>query len=185
MTSESNQLSLHHRSCNLCEAICGLVIEHDEERVLSIKGDRDDPLSRGHLCPKALALRDIHEDPERLRRPMERRGSEWKEISWEEAFEKAARGLSRVSAKHGHDAVGTYMGNPTVHNLGAMLFLPFLTRALATRNRFSATSVDQLPHHYVSNLMYGHFNVLPVPDIDRTRHLLILGRIRSSPTAAC
>ena len=167
--------SPHFRSCNLCEAICGLVIEHDGERVIKIKGDDEDPLSRGHICPKAVALRDIQEDGDRLRMPVERVGDEWREISWDAAFTKVAEGLGRVREQHGNDAVATYFGNPTVHNYGAVLFLPFLARALSTRNRFSATSVDQLPHHFVANLMYGHLYLIPVPDIDRTEHILILG----------
>ncbi|NQU47267.1 MAG: molybdopterin-dependent oxidoreductase [Planctomycetes bacterium] len=174
-TPQVRTTQTHHRSCHFCEAICGLIIEHDGHQVLSIKGDPEDPLSKGHICPKAIALRDFHHDPQRLRKPLVRDGKDWKEVSWQQAYCEVVLGLNRVRDKHGNHAVATYLGNPTVHSYGAMLFLPFLGRALASRNRYSATSVDQLPHHLVASLMYGHANLLPVPDIDRTMHMLILG----------
>ena len=167
---------LHHRTCNLCEAMCGLLIEHDGERVLSIAGDPDDALSRGHLCAKAFALRDVAADPDRLRRPLRRLSDgSYAEVGWDEALDEAAERLRGIQARHGRDAVAIYQGNPSVHNLGTMLFAPQLVRALRTRNRFSATSVDQLPHHFAAYLLFGHQLLLPVPDVDRTDHLLILG----------
>lgn len=165
----------HLRTCTLCEAMCGLVIEHVAGRVTAIRGDPDDPLSAGHLCPKAVALQDLHEDPDRLRRPVRRDGDRWVTMAWDEALDLVARQLRAVQAHHGRDAVAVYLGNPTVHSLGAMLFAPPLVRALRTRNRFSATSVDQLPHHLVATLMFGHGLLLPVPDLDRTEHLLMFG----------
>ena len=164
-----------YRSCNLCEAICGLVIEHDGEQVVSIKGDADDPLSRGHICPKAIALQDIHTDPDRLRTPMKRTDSGFEPVSWEEAFDLAERKLSQVRKDHGNDAIALYFGNPTVHHWGAMLFQKFLKQALGTKNQFAATSVDQLPHHLAASLMFGNGLRIPIPDIDRTKFMLILG----------
>ncbi|MDB5212745.1 MAG: Oxidoreductase, molybdopterin-binding protein [Myxococcaceae bacterium] len=169
----------HFRACNLCEAMCGLRIEAEGDRVTSIRGDEEDPLSRGYLCPKAFALKDLHEDPDRLRTPMRRVGAgesaRWEPLGWDEALDEAARGLSRAQAAHGRDAVGTYLGNPNVHNTGAVLFAPMFGRALRTKNRFSATSVDQLPSMLASYWMLGHQLLLPVPDVDRTAHFLILG----------
>jgi anaerobic selenocysteine-containing dehydrogenase len=171
----SPKLTVHRRACNLCEAICGLEIRLEDGRVASIRGDRDDPLSRGHICPKAVALQDLHHDPDRLRRPVRRTADGWQEIGWDEAFEEAASGLRAVSRKHGRDAVALYLGNPHVHDSGGLLYGPLLMRALGTRSRYSATSVDQLPHHLVSRLLFGHQLLLPVPDIDRTQFLLIVG----------
>ena len=165
----------HFRACNLCEAICGLAIEVSDGKIESIRGDRDDPFSRGHICPKAVALQDIHNDPERLRQPVRRHGDEWVTIGWEEALDEVADRLRAVQRKHGSDAVAVYLGNPNVHNWGSLLFGPALIRSLHTVNRFSATSVDQLPHHVVATAMFGHKLLLPVPDIDRTSHLLVLG----------
>ena len=170
----------HFRACHLCEAICGLVIETEDDRVISIKGDKNDPLSRGHICPKAVALRDIHEDPDRLRKPVKKvvdaaGNATWEEISWEEALETTAQRLVEISQRDGINAIGIYLGNPTVHNYGMMTHQGNLFRHLRTNNRFSATSVDQLPHHLVSLWLFGHKSLFPIPDIDRTDYFLMLG----------
>ena len=168
-------LARHFRTCTLCEAMCGIVVSTDGARVTDIRGDHEDPFSRGHICPKAVALQDVHDDPDRLRRPLRRVGHDWVEIGWGEALDEAAARLKAIQAEHGRDAVATYAGNPTVHSVGAMLFAPDLMRALRTKNRFSATSVDQLPHHVAALLMFGHALLIPIPDIDHTHHLLMLG----------
>jgi anaerobic selenocysteine-containing dehydrogenase len=155
--------------------MCGVVIESDARGITTIRGDREDPFSQGHICPKAMGLKDVHEDPDRLRRPMKREGSEWRTMEWDEAFDEVARRLREVAERHGHDAVAVYQGNPTVHNYGSLLFSPTFVRALRTKSRFSATSVDQLPQMLASLLMFGHQLLLPVPDVDRTQHMLILG----------
>lgn len=165
----------HFRTCNLCEAMCGLAIEHDGKEVISIKGDVDDEFSQGHICPKALALKDIYEDPNRLKKPVKKTKDGWVEIAWKEAIEEVAQTLANTRKKYGSDAVGVYSGNPNVHNSGAILSAPEFIKELRTKNRFSATSVDQLPHQYMAYLMYGHQLQIPIPDIDRTDFLIILG----------
>jgi len=155
--------------------MCGIVVEHEGDRVLSVRGDEEDPFSRGHICPKAVALQDLHHDPDRLRVPVRREGDRWIEMGWDDAFDVAAAELRRVQRAHGRDAVAVYLGNPTAHSLGAVLTAPHFVRALRTRNRYSATSVDQLPHHVAATRMFGHGLLIPVPDLDRTDHLLMLG----------
>ncbi|OBY91129.1 dehydrogenase [Pseudomonas sp. AU11447] len=167
--------TLHHRACHLCEAICGLTIETEDERILSIKGDAQDSFSRGHICPKAVALQDIQNDPDRLRQPVRRVGNEWQPIGWDEAFELVATRLADIRERHGNDAVAVYQGNPSVHNYGLMTHSNYFLGQLKTRNRYSATSVDQLPHHLVSQQMFGHGLLIPIPDIDHTDFMLILG----------
>ena len=172
--------SLHHRACHLCEAICGLSIETETQpdgtvQIRSIKGDPHDTFSRGHICPKAVALQDIQNDPDRIRQPMRRIGSEWQAIDWDAAFELVAERLSAIQAEHGQNAVAVYQGNPSVHNYGLMTHSNYFLGLLKTRNRYSATSVDQLPHHLTSHLMYGHGLLIPIPDIDHTDFMLILG----------
>ncbi len=169
------ETQLHHRTCSICEAMCGIVIEHRDGQVLSIKPNRDDVLSRGHICPKAVALKDLHEDPDRLRRPIRRTASGWQEIGWAEAFDEIERRVGEVRARHGNDAVAIYAGNPTVHNLGAMLSIGDFIRAVRTKNLYSATSVDQLPHMVASYLMFGHQFLMPVPDVDRTQLFVCIG----------
>jgi anaerobic selenocysteine-containing dehydrogenase len=165
----------HFRTCSLCEAMCGVAIEVEDGRVRAIRGDADDVFSRGHICPKALALQDVHEDPDRLRQPMKRTGTSWKPVGWDEALDEAADRLAAVQAAHGRHAVGVYQGNPIAHSYGLVIFGQFLLRALGTRSRFSATSVDQLPHMLASLLMFGHQLRFPIPDVDRTQHLLMFG----------
>ncbi len=165
----------HYRTCNLCEAMCGVEIVTSGKQILSIKGDKQDTFSRGHICPKATALQDLHEDPDRLRQPVEKVNGEWKEISWETAFDKTVSYINAVQKKYGRDAVGTYLGNPNVHNLGSMLYGRELLHTLGTKNKFSATSVDQLPHHIIAHKLFGHQLKVPVPDIDHCDHFLIIG----------
>ena len=172
--------TLHHRACHLCEAICGLTIETEDRedgsrQILSIKGDAQDSFSRGHICPKAVALQDIQNDPDRLRQPVRKVDGQWQPIGWGAAFELVAERLTAIQAEHGKNAVAVYQGNPSVHNYGLMTHSNYFLGQLKTRNRFSATSVDQLPHHLTSYLMYGHGLLLPIPDIDHTQFMLILG----------
>lgn len=172
--------SLHYRACHLCEAICGLAIETETQpdgstQIRSIKGDPQDSFSRGHICPKAVALQDIQNDPDRIRQPMRRIGEQWQAIAWDDAFALVAERLSAIQAEHGANAVAVYQGNPSVHNYGLMTHSNYFLGLLKTRSRFSATSVDQLPHHLTSLLMYGHGLLIPIPDIDHTDFMLILG----------
>jgi anaerobic selenocysteine-containing dehydrogenase len=162
-------------TCPLCEASCGILVDVEGGHIRSVRGDENDPFSRGYICPKAAALPDLHDDPDRLRAPLVRDGSVWREVSWEEAFDRAAGGLRRVRQAYGHDAVAMYYGNPVAHNLGLMTHaLPF-ARALHTRNIYSASSADQLPQMLVAFRMFGHLGLIPVPDVDRTDLFLIFG----------
>ena len=142
---------------------------------LDIRGDKDDPFSRGYICPKAAALGDLHYDQDRLKYPVRRTPNGWERLGWDQAFDEVAQNLKRINATYGRSSIATYLGNPTVHNYGALLFAPGFIRSLHTRNRFSATSVDQLAHHLAGYLMFGHQLLLPIPDLDRTNFFLILG----------
>ncbi|KQV72812.1 dehydrogenase [Nocardioides sp. Root122] len=165
--------------CNLCEAICGLELTVEGRDVLSVRGNRADPLSRGHICPKGVAIADVYVDPDRLRRPVRRLGegadATWQEIGWDEAFDLVADNLARVIEQHGDDALGVYLGNPNAHSLGSMTHGTAMFKSFRTKNRYSATSVDQLPHQLVAHLMFGHQLFLPIPDIDRTSWFLVIG----------
>lgn len=166
----------HYRACHLCEAICGLAIEvDDQQQIVSIKGDPQDPFSRGHICPKATALEDLHKDPQRLRQPLKKVAGEWQPVSWQQAFDEIAQRLQAIQAEHGRHSVAVYMGNPNVHNYGSMTHSNYFLGQLHTRQRYSATSVDQLPHHLVSLWLYGHMLMIPIPDIDHTDYFLMLG----------
>ncbi|MEK6613172.1 MAG: molybdopterin-dependent oxidoreductase [Gemmatimonadota bacterium] len=170
--SPANQ---HFATCPLCEAACGIAVTTRDGVITDIRGDTDDPASRGHICPKAVALKDLHEDPDRLRQPVKRVGGEWVQISWREAIDLTVRGIQGVQRRHGSDALAVYLGNPTVHSLGAMLFAPAFSKSLRTKNRYSATSVDQLPHHLAALFSFGHPLLIPVPDLDHTDCWIIFG----------
>lgn len=169
--------------CNLCEAICGLRLTvtrtPEGEAVTGVRGNPEDPLSRGHICPKGVALPDVHADPDRLRRPVRRVGegedATWEELEWDEALDLVADRLAETIGSHGRDAVGVYLGNPNVHALGSMTHGLRLVRLLGSKNTYSATSVDQLPHQLVNWQLYGHQLLLPIPDLDRTDLFLVVG----------
>ena len=167
--------SSRFRSCPLCEAICGLELQYEDEALVAIRGDEADPFSRGHVCPKGNAIIDLESDPDRLRRPLLRSGDEWREIGWDEAFEYAAGRLAAVHDAHGAPALAAYLGNPNVHHYGHIAYVPSLLRLLRTPNVFSASSVDQWPHQFVCAAMYGHQFLLPLPDVDRCDYFLMLG----------
>ncbi|MCC6625604.1 MAG: molybdopterin-dependent oxidoreductase [Deltaproteobacteria bacterium] len=165
----------HLRTCHLCEAMCGIVIETEGDRVVAVRGDDDDPFSRGHICPKAPALAELHADPDRVRGPLKRVGDDLVPVGWDEALDEIAHRLHGIQREHGRNTVAAYLGNPTVHNHGSALLAPMFVHALGTRSRYSATSVDQLPHQLASWAMFGHQLLLPVPDLDRARFFLVLG----------
>lgn len=165
----------HLHTCTLCEATCGIAVTVDGDRITDIRGDADDPFSKGYICPKATALADLQHDPDRLRRPVVRDGDGWREIGWEEAFDLVAGKIRAIRAEHGADALAIYQGNPSAHNLGLVTYGQLLFRGLGTRNLYSATSVDQLPHMLAALLMWGNQVLMPVPDIDRTDLFVCLG----------
>ena len=168
-------LDSRFRACALCEAICGLEFRFDAQQLVAIRGDAADPFSRGHICPKGNAILDLEADPDRLRHPLRRRGSDWEQIGWDDAFALAGERLADAQRAHGASAVAAYLGNPNVHHFGHFAYLPPLLRALRTPNIYSASSVDQWPHQLVCAQMYGHQFLLPIPDIDRTDYFLMLG----------
>ena len=174
MINESKE-TVHHRICPFCEACCGLEITVAEGRVKRIRGHAADVFSRGYLCPKGVALKDLHEDPDRLRKPLIKRDGRFVEATWDEAFAEIDRRLPPIIAKHGADSVALTLGNPVVHKAALLLYAPRLGRALGSKNVFSASTLDQMPKHLSSGLMFGDFLSIPVPDIERTDFLLMLG----------
>jgi len=163
------------RTCPLCEAGCGLAITVVDDEVTHIRGDLDDVFSKGFICPKGSTLKQLHYDPDRLRMPMVKLDGVHRQVSWAEAWRAVADGLTRVINNHGRESVGTYLGNPGAHNLSALIFNRVLLQAIGSRQRFSASTVDQIPKQVSSGLMFGSVSSVPVPDLDRTRYLLVLG----------
>ena len=167
--------STHYRTCNLCEAMCGVEVEINGDEVVSVRGDAQDVFSRGHICPKSTALKDLYDDPDRLKQPVRRVGDRWEPMSWDDAFEEVVDRIQKIQEEHGRDSVGVYLGNPNAHNFGTLVFGPPFLRSLGSKNRFSATSCDQLPLMMASYFMFGHQLLFPVPDVDRTDFMMLIG----------
>ncbi len=164
------------RTCPLCEATCGLSLSMDGDRVVSVRGDADDVFSRGYVCPKGISLGELHHDPARLRHPLVRRADgTLARATWDDALDRVRTLLGPVRARHGNDAVAVYLGNPNVHNVSSTFYVPALVRALGTKWRFSASTVDQMPKQVSAGLMFGTELSVPVPDVDRTDLLVVLG----------
>ncbi|MEY3439793.1 MAG: hypothetical protein RLZZ62_490 [Actinomycetota bacterium] len=163
------------RTCPLCEAGCGLAITVKDDQVTHIRGDMHDVFSKGFICPKGSTLKQLHYDPDRLLSPMIKRDGVHVKATWDEAWQVIEAGLNRVIEKFGRESIGTYLGNPGAHNLSSMTFNRVLLQAIGSRQRFSASTVDQIPKQVSSGLMFGSPSSVPVPDLDRTQYLLILG----------
>jgi anaerobic selenocysteine-containing dehydrogenase len=174
-TGEPDAENVHYTTCPLCEATCGLEITTRGRDILSIRGDADDVFSHGYICPKAYGLKELEADPDRLRQPMIRRSDSWHAITWDEAFDEIERRLTPILSNYGRDSVAVYLGNPTIHNLSGQLYNSVLLRMLGSKNIYSASTLDQMPKQISAGLMFGTMLSIPIPDIDSTDYLLILG----------
>lgn len=166
------------RTCPLCEAVCGLELTLDaQDRVTSVRGDREDPFSKGFICPKGASFGHLDQDPDRLTDPMirDRATDTWRTASWDEAFDLIAERFPAIVAEHGNQSAALYLGNPNAHTVAGALYVPVLIRALGTKNLYSASTADQMPKQVASGLMFGDPLTVPVPDLDRTDYLLMLG----------
>ena len=164
------------RTCPLCEATCGLTITLDGDRVTQVRGDDDDVFSRGYVCPKGIALGELHHDPSRLRYPLIRGvDGVHRRATWDEAWAEIGRLLSPVRSESGPESIALYLGNPNAHNVSTTLYGPALIRALGTHQVFTASTVDQMPAQVAAGLMFGTGLSVPIPDIDRTHYFLVLG----------
>ena len=164
-----------YTTCPLCEATCGLELTLDGDRIVGVRGDADDVFSRGFICPKGAALGQLDADPDRLREPLVRRDGTLVAATWAEAFAAVDAGLTRVIGAYGREAVAMYLGNPNVHSFAGGLYAGALRRALGSRNVYTASTLDQMPKHVSCGYLFGNPLAIPVPDVDRTDFLLVLG----------
>ena len=175
MTTVATNTETRYRICPLCEACCGLDVQVADGKVIAIRGKADDVFSHGYICPKGFALKDLHEDPDRLRQPLVRRNGELQPATWDEAFEEIERRLVPIIEHHGKDAVALSVGNPTAHKMSLVLYFSRLAKALGSKNIYSASTLDQIPKQLASGWMFGNWLSIAVPDIERCDFLLILG----------
>ena len=167
--------SSHYRICPLCEACCGLEVRTEGGRVTSIRGAQNDVFSAGYICPKGVALKDLHEDPDRIRTPLIKRDGRFVEASWDEAFAEIERRLVPILQNQGRDAVAVAVGNPAAHKMSLLLYFGRLAKAVGSRNVYSASTLDQMPKQLSNGWMYGHWLSMAVPDIERSQYLLVIG----------
>jgi anaerobic selenocysteine-containing dehydrogenase len=170
-----SESEIHYRTCPLCEAMCGLEVKVDDGTVTRIRADRDDVWSKGYLCPKGTTLGHLHHDPDRLRVPMVRDGDQWREVTWPEAFARCEELIAGVLRDHGHDAMTAYVGNPTVHNFSLGRYIGLFMGLADLKMIYSAGTVDQWPKNVACALMYGNMWAIPVPDVQRTEHFVVMG----------
>lgn len=174
MTNNANE-TIAYRTCPFCEACCGLELKITNSEITSIRGYQEDVFSKGFICPKGAALKNLHEDPDRLHMPLIKRNGQFEPATWDEAFAEIERRLPPILAQHGRNSAAMVLGNPTVHKVGLLLYIPHLARKLATQNIFSASTIDQMPKQLSVGLLFGHWLSVPVPDIERSQFLLMLG----------
>ncbi len=162
-------------TCPLCEATCGLAIEIEGDAVVKVRGDSEDVFSAGFICPKGASIGELHSDPDRIATPLVRRDGELVPASWDEAFAAIDEKLTPIREAGDRNATAVYLGNPNAHTLDGLIYLRALAKSLGTRNIFSATSVDQLPKQIACASMFGTGLSIPIPDVDNTDYMLILG----------
>ena len=168
-------IQTHYRTCHLCETMCGIAVEYEGDEILSIRGDERHVLSKGNVCPKPSGLQDVHNDPDRLRRPVKKIDGQWHEIGWDEAFDEVATRLAAIQREHGRNAVATYQGRSIAHNIGGLLTVMPLRALVGTKNTYTGSTVDQQPHNFVWYFMFGHQFMATIPNLDRTDYYLMLG----------
>ncbi|MBA2764092.1 MAG: molybdopterin-dependent oxidoreductase [Thermoleophilaceae bacterium] len=165
-----------YATCPLCEATCGLEITTRGEAVVKIRGDEQDVFSHGFICPKGASIGALHSDPDRVTTPLRKNASgTFEPVSWEAAFREIDERLTPLLAERGRNAAAVYLGNPSAHGFSSLVYGRGFTKALGTRNVFTASTVDQMPKQVAVGLMFGAGLSVPVPDIDRTDYLMILG----------
>lgn len=177
MIVKESDVRIHPRSCTFCEAACGTLVtaDHATGRITGVRGDPDDPLSRGFVCPKSYALTELHADPDRLRKPLRRRGRDFEEIGWQEAMDYAAERIGDIQKQHGRDSVGCYIGNPSGHKPGLVLYIGALLQALGSKQIYSTGTLDHFPKYVSAAFMFGGATIQPLADLDHTDHLIIIG----------
>ncbi|WP_081283166.1 molybdopterin-dependent oxidoreductase [Mycobacterium asiaticum] len=173
MSSPRDGRYLH--TCPLCEAMCGLEIRVQDGKVAGIRGNRDDVWSHGHICPKGASLAGLHDDPDRIRQPLIKVDGQFQEVSWDAALRRCTELLTPVITKYGIGAVTAYTGNPLAHSFSLARYTGVLLGMSGMPVTYSPGTVDQWPKNLSSHLMYGGWWNFPVPDIERTDLLVIMG----------
>lgn len=161
--------------CRVCEPACGLVARLEEGQVVGLRPDRAHVVSRGFACHKGIAALDVHRDPDRLDFPLRRGWEGFERCSWDDAVFGVVRHVKAVHARYGPDAVGLYAGNPTAFNSLLAPALGAFFGPLGTRRIFGSGTQDCANKFAGSEAVFGSSTIHPIPDLEHTQHLLLLG----------
>src|SRR3954451_15080368 len=163
--------------CRICEAHCGMVATVEDGRVVKLRPDRDHPLSKGYACPKGIAMLDVQNDPDRVTHPLRRRadGSGFDRVSWTEALDDIGARLRKIIDVRGPKSVGWYMGNPGAFSYSHPLWVKGFLDALGSPHSYTASSQDVSNRFAASWFLYGSPFIVPIPDLERTDLLLVVG----------
>lgn len=167
--------TLHRRTCPLCEGMCGITVTREGNRVTAIRPDKDNVWSRGHMCPKGTTLGELHDDPDRIRVPMIREGERWREASWDEAFAQIETLVAETRARRGEARIASYTGNMSGKGYDAGRYMMLLHGLARFAQSYSSSTVDQQPKNVSAFLMYGNMWKIPIPDVDQTDLLVVIG----------
>lgn len=166
----------HPTFCHICEAVCGVVAWVKDNQVVKIQGDKDNPFSKGYVCPKGVVEHHVTHDPDRVLQPLRRQpDGTFAPVAWEEALDDIGARLRRVIDRHGPDAVAGYLGNPSAWNYSLFFALFSLIKGLGSPHLYTAGSVDIQQRWVVNHLLYGNPFRSPVPDLPRTDFHLLVG----------
>lgn len=167
--------SVQHRTCPLCEGMCGVTVTVEGGRAATVRPNKQDVWSRGHICPKGTTLGALHHDPDRLRTAMVRDGDEWKSASWDAALERLEILAERVRDRHGPHAFAAYGGNMAGKDATLSRYSGPMLATSGIRQVYSSSTVDQHPKNLSALLMFGNEWKIPIPDLDHTDLFVIFG----------
>ncbi|HBO3353833.1 TPA: molybdopterin-dependent oxidoreductase [Pseudomonas aeruginosa] len=131
--------------CRICLGHCGMQLTIDEnDRIVDIRGDKGNPITRGYACFKGLQAEEAHHGPTRLLHPLKRNAEgNFERISSEQALDEIAARLDTLIRQYGPDAIGVYFGNGSIFNSTAVTMQAHFLEALGSRSRFTSYTIDQ------------------------------------------
>jgi len=143
-------------TCTLCTAGCGVRIEIKDGRPVSIEGDPEHPGSRGVICRRGRASLEYLDSPGRLTHPLRRVGARgegrWEQLSWDDALEAVADGLSKAKASYGPESVAFIRGVAKGYQ---DRYLARLANVFGSPNALSTSHICWVPQVYASRMTYG------------------------------
>src|SRR3954466_3893535 len=162
--------------CRICEAHCGMVATVEDGRVTQLRPDPEHPLSSGYACPKGIAMTDVQNDPDRVLYPLRKTpGGDFERVTWDQALTDIGDRLRAVRREHGSESIGWYMGNPGAFSYSHTLWVKGFLDGLGTRHYYTAGSQDVNNRFAARALLYGTPLLVPIPDLQRTRFLFMVG----------